>query len=189
MGKAGTHVRTPRLYRMTVHERAITDGRSTNPEFQLGVGANSSQPAKILVGVDGSAVYDAALEKAVRLCRALGAELHIITVQQRPSWQEVLALDVETPRPEVEEYFRELEHQLRATASHLGACVGSVKVSKGDPGNAILKHIKRISPDMVVLCRKRRPGADLWGMTLGSTSKKVSCRSPCPVVLVPCSSG
>lgn len=160
-----------------------------DPEAQTRMEGQRSHSAKILAGVDGRSAHDAALGTAARLSQALGAELHIVTVHQRRPWQEVLALDVEFPQPELDEYFREVEHQLRTAADSLGAHVTSVTASKGDPGEVILKHIERISPDMVVLCRNRRPGTSRHGMSLGSTSKKVSCGSPCPVVLVPPTSG
>lgn len=182
-------VKTPWNEQTGAPKHASPSNGSVEPETKSRVENLLPHVAKILVGVDGRSAHDAALETAVNLAHAFRAELHIITVRPRRPWQEVLALDIEIPQPELDEYFKEVEHQLRSAATALGACVTSVTVTIGDPGSAILKHIKKLSPDMVVLCRNRKLGANYHGMSLGGVSKKVSSGSPCPVVLVPAKRG
>lgn len=144
---------------------------------------NSSRAYKILVALDGSAVLDKSLQKAAELTRTLDAELHAIVVQKRRPGFETIAMEVEVPKAMVDRYFAEVVYQVKQAAEEAGTPVESVKVVKGVPADAILRHIREVGFDFVVL--GRRVARRRFRFLSGSTVRKVVARSPCTVVVVP----
>lgn len=115
--------------------------------------------------------------------------MHAIAVRERRPWQEVLALDVEIPRPDLDEYFREVECQVRACAERAATSMSTVTVTIGDPGPAILKHAREIHPDLVILGKDRVSGfggkTRLVRPASERTIRKAIKANICPVVCVP----
>ena len=144
---------------------------------------NKNSKRKILVAVDGSEVFDGALKRAAELTRTMEAELHAIIVQKRRPAFETIAMEVEIPQPLVDRYFAEVEHQVKRTVEEMGAEVASVKVVKGVPADAILRHIREVGFDFVVL--GRRHGGRQFSFRAGPTIRKVVARSPCAVIVIP----
>jgi nucleotide-binding universal stress UspA family protein len=138
---------------------------------------------RILVAVDGSEVFDRSLARATELARALEAEVHTITVQKRRPAFETIAMEVEVPQAELDRYFSEVECQIRRAAEEAGIRIASTKIVKGNPANEILRYIKEVGFDFVVLGRRNRGLGNYF--RLGSTVRKVAAHSPCIVVVVP----
>lgn len=135
------------------------------------------------MALDGSAVLDKSLQKAAELARTLDAELHAIVVQKRRPAFETIAMEVEVPQSMVDRYFAEVVYQVKQAAEEAGTPVESVKVVKGVPADAILRHIREVGFDFVVL--GRRVARRRFRFLSGSTVRKVVSRSPCTVVVVP----
>ncbi len=160
-------------------ERAVDPGGGV----QTNISENSGRAYKILVALDGSAVLDKSLVQAVALTRTLNAELHAIIVQKRRPAFETIAMEVEIPQPMVDRYFAEVVYQIKRTAEEAGSRIESVKVVKGIPADAILRHIREVGFDFVVL--GRRQGGRRFSFLAGSTVRKVVARSPCTTIVVP----
>jgi nucleotide-binding universal stress UspA family protein len=92
-------------------------------------------------------------------------------------------MEVEVPRAMVDRYFAEVVYQVKQAAEEAGTPVESVKVVKGVPADAILRHIREVGFDFVVLGHQRRYRR--FSFLAGPTIRKVVARSPCTVVVVP----
>lgn len=163
------------------------DGGGRVVDLSGGVQANtpkkSGKAYKILVALDGSAVLDRSLEQAAELARTLDAELHAIVVQKRRPAFETIAMEVEIPQSMVDRYFSEVVYQVKRAAEEVGTQIESVKVVKGIPADAILRYIREVGFDFVVLGRRRR--SRRLSFLAGSTVRKVVARSPCTTIVVP----
>jgi nucleotide-binding universal stress UspA family protein len=143
----------------------------------------------ILVGTDGSATADRAVEAAAELARQLGAELHILSVYQgasQPDWSARPALgdplppglsDAGSPggllasRQVVE---RALSTWSQGLPAHAHAVAGSAV-------DAIVGTAASVGADLVVVGSKGMRGAR---RVLGSVPNSVAHRAPCAVLIV-----
>jgi len=65
-------------------------------------------------------------------------------------------MEVELPQAELDRYFSEVEYQIRRAAEEAGIRIASTKIIKGNPANEILRYIREVSFDFVVLGRRNR---------------------------------
>ncbi|MGH3117418.1 MAG: universal stress protein [Nocardioidaceae bacterium] len=127
----------------------------------------------IVVGFDGSADSERALDWAITAAKQRKSPLHLISV-----------LDFKTPGwlPErVEEARRRAEEQLSADGDIPARVPVSVTTPEEDPATFAL--LQRVSDAQLVVLGARGHGA-LSGLLIGSMSQHLSRHAECPVVVV-----
>lgn len=140
---------------------------------------------RILVAVDGSKPSERAFAVAVRLARALGTSLDVLTVMPiRPAYDfgAVPGAPPVVPDPELERYHQEIVLRLRAKAKEERIAKVSGDVLKGRPGELILSETRVRKADLVVL--GARGVSTSHRILLGSVSNAVASRSSVPVLVV-----
>ncbi len=171
----GTHGRTgiSRLALGSVAERIV---RTADRPVLLVNALTPSAPLqlkRVVVPIDGSERSEEALPVAAELARRFGAELILVTVEDR----EVLSSPVmvaEAQRKAV----RALE---RARNALPGARIQNV-VRVGFPGEEVVTAIAEARPDAVLMTTHGRTG--LARVAFGSVAEEVIRRSPVPVIVL-----
>jgi nucleotide-binding universal stress UspA family protein len=141
--------------------------------------------SNIVVGSDGSATANVALEKAVELARATGARLHVVAVAQSSSM--LVAADVSGlsswATPEWDSEARQAVDTVLSDAVRLAG--DGVEVNThgilGDPGRAILDVARAYGADLIVVGNRGMKGAR---RILGSVPNAVSHGADCSVLIV-----
>ena len=130
---------------------------------------------RILVPVDGSESADSALDHAVSLAKAAGAEIHLLSVVD----PYVLSTVVERKEVEVE-----LEGVVQDAAARVrdADVEVSTTVEVGFPHEEILDAVADEEIDLIVMGTHGRSG--LQRFVLGSVAEKVVRLSPVPVLTV-----
>lgn len=137
----------------------------------------------IVVGTNGSATADIALERAIALAGMTGAELHVVSAYE-PSPARVGG---GRPAAEAEEYpvtphFKVDAVLDRATDLAQG---GGIEIKahgpRGDAAAAILSVAEEHKADLIILGSKGMQGAR---RVLGSVPNKVSHKAPCDLLIV-----
>lgn len=131
---------------------------------------------KILVGYDGSAGSDAALELGADLARRYGAQLHVLAVTHLPE----IADDVETEAllEQAEGRTTSLLHGISDRYQDLEPIVGT---QVGHPAEQILRYAERSGIDHIVLGHRGRSRMERW--LLGSVSRRVATYAACTVTI------
>jgi nucleotide-binding universal stress UspA family protein len=138
----------------------------------------------IVVGTDGSDRAKLAVEEAVRLAKALGVELHVVSAfaplrGARISGAAEGAAKVWAPLP---------DSQVEATLSEAAAGVRPHGVAvtthaiEGDPADALLEVAANVDAGMVVVGSKGMHGARR--LVLGNVPNQVSHKAHCNVLIV-----
>ncbi|MBJ7450993.1 MAG: universal stress protein, partial [Blastococcus sp.] len=163
-----THATCPVV---VVHPPAVTAGR----------------PARVVVGVDGSAGSLAALVAAIEEAARLGARVDAVSTypraEDRTDLESLLVPSVEVVRARLGDVVRE---QLDAALTEVGRRGGApapevrVEIVEGPPGE-VLTRWSRGAHLLVVGCRGR--GA-LRALLLGSIALDCVIHAPCPVLVV-----
>jgi len=135
----------------------------------------------IVVGTDGSETAKRAVKEAVRLARALGAEVHIVSAYDpRPS--AVSALSGEFVMP--------LEGNGDAVEATLADAAAAVRAEDlpvqthaagGDPADALLDVAAAVGASLIVVGNQGMHGAK---RVLGSVPNSVSHKARCNVLIV-----
>jgi nucleotide-binding universal stress UspA family protein len=139
---------------------------------------------KILCATDFSSCAEHAVDHAVRLARALGAELVLLHVAvEAPLFREGLA-----GSDEVRRVFAAQREWARATLEQRAAACRSAGVPtlalvvSGVPAQAILAAADTEAADLIVLGTHGRGGFARW--LLGSVADRVVRSARCPVLTV-----
>ncbi len=138
----------------------------------------------IVVGTDGSETAKQAVTEAVRLAKALGAELHLVTAFEPVHGARIAgapegAARVWAPHP---------DDQVESTLSQASAGVKlagvpfSTHAVRGDAANALIGVADEIGASMIVVGSKGMHGARR--LALGNVPNKVSHHARCNVLLV-----
>jgi nucleotide-binding universal stress UspA family protein len=154
----------------------------------LRTGWVTAQRRRVLVPLDGSELAEAALGPAVRLTRALGAEMVLLRVVEpgRPdgvAWMGglpvVVPADGEFERRSVEarDYLAGV-----ATRAALGGLVAEKLVEVGDPADLAAATARREGVGLIVMATHGRTG--LARLVMGSVASATLQRAGSPVVLV-----
>ena len=136
----------------------------------------------IVVGTDGSETAKRAVQEAVRLAKALQAELHIVSgfrpMHAKISGAPTGADEVWQPLPDshVEATIQEAE----ATARIAGAKT-KTHVVRGDPADALLNVAKDVGASTIVVGNRGMRGGR---RVLGSVPNTVSHKASCNVLIV-----
>ncbi len=142
--------------------------------------------SSIVVGTDGSATAQKAVQEAAELAVAVGAKLDIVSAyapvsSQRLEERRAAPDDVQwqvTPREDVDAMLKD--------AAKLGEDAGVKEIDtharEGDPADAILDVAEEKGSDLVVVGNKGMSGAKRF--LLGSVPNRVSHHAPCSVLIV-----
>jgi len=142
----------------------------------------------IVVGTDGSDTAKRAVDEAVRLATALGAELHVVSAFEPLRGAKIGgapegAAKIWQPLP---------DSHVESTLSQAAASVRmrNVEVTthaiENDPADAILEVADKVGADMIVIGNKGMHSASRF--VLGNVPNKVSHRARCNVLIVSTSS-
>lgn len=137
---------------------------------------------RILVAIDGSEASNNALKRAIYGAKALGLELHLVSVAERPF---VMDASIESGE-DIDIYssgLQQIQRRSKEQAEEAGAKVGESIILQGSPAEAIVDRAEEVGYDYIVLGR-RGSGLSVR-FRLGSTTHKVVAYAPCPVVVVP----
>jgi nucleotide-binding universal stress UspA family protein len=138
---------------------------------------------KIVVGTDGSETAQRAVDEAVRLVKALGGELHVVTAYKalrgaKISGAPEAAAKVWTVLPD-----SQAQAILDEAVSRVR--IAGVKVEphmlERDPADALLEVADQVSAGMIVVGNRGMAGAR---RVLGSVPNKVSHAAHCNVLIV-----
>ena len=139
--------------------------------------------ARILLATDGSPSAGKAVEEAVRLTRATGWPLTIVTAWHLPATG--FAYDPLVAVPEAIDAVRDSARDVLAKAAATARSAGiepDTELLEGAPADQICKLAERCGATLVVL------GSHGWGpvhrLLFGSVSAAVLHHAPCPVLVV-----
>ena len=138
----------------------------------------------IVVGTDGSDTANQAVAEAVRLAKALGAEVHVVSAFEPLRGVHVSgapegAAQVWQPKP---------DDQVEATLSQAAAGVRMAEVPvtthavQEDPADALISVADKVGATLIVVGSQGMHGARR--LTLGNVPNKVSHRARCNVLIV-----
>jgi nucleotide-binding universal stress UspA family protein len=136
----------------------------------------------IVVGTDGSETAKRALQEAVRLAKALDAELHLVTGFQRTharvSGAPTGAAKVWQPLPQshVDATIDEAAAAVRMAGAKL-----KTHIVEGDPADALLNVAKEVGATTIVVGNRGLRGGR---RVLGSVPNTVSHKANCNVLIV-----
>ncbi|HZU61104.1 MAG TPA: universal stress protein [Solirubrobacteraceae bacterium] len=138
---------------------------------------------KIVVGTDGSETAGRALNEAVRLAKALDAELHVVTAYKPLRGAKISgapegAAKVWAPLPDSQAQAVIDEAASRVRMSGLEP---KIHMLDRDPGDALLEVADEVGATMIVVGNRGMSGA---GRVLGSVPNKVSHAAHCNVMIV-----
>ena len=142
---------------------------------------------RILAGIDGSEVADAAVDHAIELARGLGARLLIVSayepVADLRSQERLMSLPADqqwtiNPRDEA------LALLDRAAERARQAGVGEIETHprEGDAADSILDVAEEQGCDLIVVGHRGMTGAKRF--LLGSVPNKISHHAPCSVLII-----
>ena len=136
---------------------------------------------RILVGLDGSEAAQRALERALDLAALYGAELLVVSVEEKlPAYAATVGEVQEEERYE-HRYFRQLQHEARRQAEDRGVTV-RLEVVPGHPAQVLARLATERGCDLVVLGHTGH--SRLHHLFLGSTADRVVERAHCAVLVV-----
>jgi nucleotide-binding universal stress UspA family protein len=135
---------------------------------------------RLLVAIDGSEGSQKALDCALSLAGAVGADVTALAVEGRlPAYAASLG-EVEEVKREKDEFFERLLDEARRQAAERGVSVRTDLV----PGHAaeVITHYARAHAcDLIVIGHR---GHFLGDYLLGSTADRVAHHAHCPVMVV-----
>ncbi len=142
---------------------------------------------RILAAYDGSEGSKKAVEMAAGLQKAMGGELHIVTVFRHHSLLEASMSMVRPEDPEnlddvLRDHAREVAEEGKGIAAAEGASDVRAFVKSGQPARTIVKLARDHEADLIVV--GSRGLGDVEGFLLGSVSHKVTSLAACPVLVV-----
>ena len=147
--------------------------------------ASTGVPTKIVAGTDGSETATRALDRAMALASALGAELHIVSAfnDRAPTGVPAAGISIDAgwvtaARSAAEKIVHEAEDKARA------AQVGKItaEVAPGDPAEVLLRTSVERGADLLVVGSKGMQSTARF--LLGPIANKVSRRVACDLLIV-----
>jgi nucleotide-binding universal stress UspA family protein len=140
---------------------------------------------RILLPTDGSDITTKAVQTAIGLAKALGAQLSALAVKEPFPYSAISEMQPIAPQ----EFFdaqeriaqRHLKTVMDAAAAAGVACDGE-QIEALHPWEAILDHVKHKEIDLVVMASHGRRG--VTALLLGSETQKVLTHSSVPVLVV-----
>jgi len=143
------------------------------------MGYRHSQFAKILVGFDGSAQSEKAVETALALARSLDSKLLVFAVARPPEPATMVELDamLDDAREHFGEKFKSIVQRAKESGVEL-----ETDIAVGHPVEQIVHRAEADHVDLIVLGRRGKSRFEK--MLVGSTAEKVLRYAHCPVMVV-----
>lgn len=148
----------------------------------------------IVVGTDGSATANLALQRACDLARLCGATLHVVHAYQQLSPTQMAGASV-AAGPSID--VQEINNGIASAAEDLlSTATGDIDLSgidvqrhtrPGDPAEALLAAAKEFDADLIVVGNRGMSGVRRF--VLGSVPNKVSHHCPCSLLIIDTTSG
>ena len=137
-------------------------------------------PHRVLLAVDQRSTAEGAVEEAIRLARADGAALVVLSVVERSNLHLPggLTRRVDQERDRLATGARSIVDRARAAG-----VAATYLIWEGDPAETILEASNAEGADVIVL--GSRPRTDIRKLFLGSVSSQVTRTAPCKVIVVP----
>lgn len=137
----------------------------------------------IVVGTDGSASAERAVEQSVDLAAVDGARLVIVTAYERTDARpdERIPADVRWMTADPNEAERHARHA-RSLASERGVGDVVVQALEGDPSDELLEAADTFNADLIVVGSVGLTGSSRF--LLGSVASSVLHHAPCDVLVV-----
>lgn len=138
----------------------------------------------IVVGTDGSDTAERAVDEAVRLAKALGAEVHIVSAYTPVRDAKIVgapegAAKVWAPLPDT--FVNATLEQAAAKVRASGVKI-ETHARQMDPADALLKVAADVGASLIVVGSQGMHGAKR--LTLGNVPNKVSHKARCNVLIV-----
>jgi nucleotide-binding universal stress UspA family protein len=141
-----------------------------------------SFPRRFLIPTDGGLASAAAARLGLRLARALGASVRVLSVVDPQMVYRFHRLSSPEPRAELEREAHAAVAAVAREARRLGVpCQTTVR--EGPVSGTILDEARKSRPGLLVLGTRGHTG--LARVFLGSVAAAVAARAPCPVLLSP----
>ncbi len=142
---------------------------------------------QIVVGTDGSAGAEVAVDAAIELARLTGATVHIVNAHKLTSAFHLSAAaevgvvpDVTAANEAVEAFSQKVCNEAAARATQGGVHVEKHSVP-GDPADSLIRVAADADADLIVVGNRGMTGAR---RVLGSVPNKVSHHCPASVLIV-----
>jgi len=140
---------------------------------------------RIVVGTDGSTSAEIAVRHALRLAKATGGTVHVVTAWERLPALALTAAGIMPTTPVVEDdggWVRELHEKVRDMASNADVPVETHAVEEASPAHALLEMAKNLDADLIVVGNQGMHG--LRGH-FASVPNTVAHKADCAVLVVP----
>lgn len=135
---------------------------------------------RVLVAYDGSDGAEAALRLGIGLAKALGAELHSISVEEHLPYYAASMSEVKAAKERIDDYFRGLTKRARDQAAIHGVNLETA-VRHGHEVEAIVRTAKEGGFDLLILGYHGH--SRIVERVIGSTAQSISREAPCSVLL------
>ncbi|MFL5862848.1 MAG: universal stress protein [Solirubrobacteraceae bacterium] len=145
----------------------------------------SSDP--IVVGTDGSATAELAVDRAAELARVLGARVHVVTAYSFGSSGTWIGAGMGMPVVADDESWQQPAQEIvdKTSARLEGQGIQVVThVCEGEPAEVLMTIAAEEHAQMIVVGNRGMAGAR---RVLGSVPNRVSHHAPCGVLIVPTS--
>lgn len=146
---------------------------------------------KILVGTDFSETATRAVDHAIEVAKAFGAELHVVTAYRSPLTAAAAPTGLEALSYGGVEHLEEAETQLRGEATsqltaiaERAAAAGvhtEAHVKSGDAADVLIGLAEELGADLIVVGNRGLSGVKRF--VLGSISSRVTHHAPCSVLV------
>lgn len=140
---------------------------------------------RILVPTDGSDITSKAVDTAIGLARALGAQVHTISVKEPFPYSAIAEMQPTPPQDFFDAQERIAGKRIEAVAAacqSAGVFCHGHTVEALHPWEAIIEHARRAECDLLVMASHGRRGVS--ALLLGSETQKVLTHSKVPVLVV-----
>jgi nucleotide-binding universal stress UspA family protein len=139
--------------------------------------------ASIVVGTDGSAGATRAVDEAVRLGKALGSEVHIVSSYKplKAARIQGAPADLAQMQPPQPDSLVEASLDVAATAARVAGVSATTHASKQDPVDALLDVAAKTEAALIVVGSKGMHGTSR--LSLGNVPNQMSHRGPCNVLI------
>ncbi len=140
---------------------------------------------RILVPTDGSEITAKAVDTAIELAKAVGAQLCTISVKEPFPYSAISEMQPTPPQEFFDAQERIASKRVQAvveSSQQAGVVCQSHTVEALHPWEAIIEHAQRTGCDLLVMASHGRRGVS--ALLLGSETQKVLTHSKVPVLIV-----
>ncbi|MBM3853017.1 MAG: universal stress protein [Verrucomicrobia bacterium] len=136
---------------------------------------------KILVGYDGSAGGQAALQRALVIAKCFNAQITALWVREPLPRHSDLPGEYEEEKEAADEYFTARCQEVANLAAPHALAV-ACETRRGHPAKEIVNLAREGGYDLIVVGHSDH--SELWGRLLGDTADRISDHAHCSVLIV-----